>query len=1124
MTAGPVGAARPTDASARARVAGDTAATLFVDAGAGTGKTASLVARVLTLVVRDGVPLRSIAAITFTVAAAAELRDRIRDSFDGLLAGRAEPPPGVVVDAVGRDRCEAALHQLDEAAITTLHGFAQRILAEFPLEAGLPPAIEVVDDVAADIDFERRWTAFLDALFDDPEMAHPLAEAVALGLWTRQLRDIAVAFHQHWDHVRAADLTAPRIPAPDLAPVRAALAAVIERLPDCADAADALARHIEDTVVPLAADLDELGDSIEALELLGRDVALRCNHGRGDAWPDVAAVREATAVADATVAALLAERRSLALAALLPRLRDFTLDGAAARAGEGRLEFHDLLVRARDLLVADVAVRARLAHRYARLLVDEFQDTDPLQVEIATLLAAAEPSAHVDDWQQVVVAPGRLFLVGDPKQSIYRFRRADIAVYEAARVVSAADEVGLTVNFRSRPGVLRWVNHVFGELMGEGEPGAQPPYRPVHPHRGGGDQPAHDVTVVGGPVAGRVDEVRRQEAAALVDLIATAKDDGWPVEDRHGGPTRRARYDDIAVLVPARTTLPELEDALTRAGIPFRMESRSLLFRTDEVRTLLAILQAVDDPGDEVAVVAALRSPALACRDDELVAFRLAGGRWDYTATRADDVPEDDPVSVAMDRLRLLHERRWWTTVAGMVDLVVRELRLVELATAERRPRDAWRRVRYLLDQARAFTEAGGRTLREFVRWAGQQAESDAAVVETPVAEPDDDAVRILTVHGAKGLEFPVTILAGLNVQPPPRGPVVLWRPREGRVGVSVGARHRRFATPGFEELAAEERHLDEHERVRLLYVAATRARDHLVVSVFHQPGNGAANTAAGRLHALCEAAPELWRPWPPWPHDPQPNVRRNEPAGGSIPPHIRRPPPETVPDRAAWLAQREAAVAAASRPSAVAATRLAAAAAPPRVPPHRPGVVRSGPAGAAVGRAVHAVLQAVDLRTGQGIDAMAEACAVAEGVPAHAERVGALARAALEAPVVREAAASGRSWREVYVAAPIDGTTVEGFVDLLFDDGDGLVVVDYKTDAVADAAAADAAVSRYRLQAAAYAAVLGQALGRPVHRCVFVFLSEGGAVERPLPDVAADVAAVRESVEAVVGAGARPV
>ena len=275
-------------------------------------------------------------------------------------------------------------------------------------------------------------------------------------------------------------------------------------------------------------------------------------------------------------------------------------------------------------------------------------------------------------------------------------------------------------------------------------------------------------------------EVRATEAAELAATIARVRDEGWTVGD--GDERRPARLADVTVLIPTRASLPSLERALERAELPYRVESSSLVYASPEVRDLLSVLRAVDDPTDQVSVVAALRSPWFGCGDDDLLEFHQAGGRWD---PRPDPPavarPTTIPVVAGLRSLRSLHDRRWWHDASGLIELVLVERRAFELGLDERRPRDTWRRLRFVVDQARAFTDAYGADLRHYLAWADLQSADDARVVEAILPDTDDDAVRIMTVHASKGLEFPIVVLAGLNTEDRPVGGVdVLWGPSPG--------------------------------------------------------------------------------------------------------------------------------------------------------------------------------------------------------------------------------------------------------------------------------------------------------------------------------------------------------
>jgi ATP-dependent helicase/nuclease subunit A len=1065
-----------TDDLAREAVATRLDDTLFVEAGAGTGKTTALVGRILALV-EGGVPMRGIAAITFTEAAAAELRDRIRAALV-----RAAHEGAVPADMVA---------EVDEAAISTLHSFAQRLLAEHPLEAGLPPSFDVLDEIQASIEFDERWSRFVDRLLDDPAYEAALLRGFATGLGLPALRDVAAVLADHDDKLAdsGAGLSAPGpLPPVSADALVAAMREAARLVAGCTADDDRLRAHL----LRLADWADRLAaaagrSEVELLHQVASLPALTCSHGRQENWDcPTDDVRAACQAAHDAKTALLDGVRQQVLGALLGALARFTRQGSVERAQAGRLAFHDLLVRARDLLRHHPEVRTALSERYSHLLIDEFQDTDPIQIELAVLLTA--PGADAGPWHELAPAPGRLFFVGDAKQSIYRFRGADISLFLRVRQQMVEAPLQLTRNFRSVPGVLRFVNHLFTSLMGEGAEGAQAAYEPLVPAR---DEAPPAVVVLGDEAEGTVGQVREQEAADIAATVERVVREAWPVgEDR-----RPANLADIAVLLPTRTSLPQLEAALEDADIAYRVESASLVWATQEVRDLLAVLGAVDDPTDEVAVVAALRSPALACGDDDLFEYRQAGGRWTVTSAPPESLPPEHPVAAGMRTLRALHERRWWTTPSAVVEQVVRELRLMELAFAHRRPRDHWRRLRWVLDQARAFEESGGTTLRSFLAWAERQAADESGAREAVLPEADDDAVRILTVHGAKGLEFPVVVLSGLNRIAGNAGPGgrVLWND-DGSPEAKAG----RFATPGFAALAEREKAMERHEQLRLLYVATTRARDHLILSLHRTRSDR--SQAAEVARAIAEV-PDLWRRLDP-PFALQSVVASSAPVVEA----------DGAGRRREWDAERRRRIGQLRRAPVKAATTIAASGRDTEPDPEAP-PWRRGRAGTSIGRAVHGVLQSVDLATGDGAAELARAQAAAEGVDAKADEVERLARAAVASAAVREAVAGGRLWREVYVAAPVGDITVEGYIDLLYETADGLGVVDYKTDTVRSDAEVDAAVERYRLQAAAYALVLQRTVGRPVARCTFVFVSGGGPRQRDVPDLPGAMAEVEASL-----------
>ena len=713
----------------------------------------------------QAVPLRHVAAVTFTEKAGAELRDRLRVAFESEL-GAAEPGSERAV------RATEALDDLDAAAIGTLHSFAERILGEHPIEAGLPPLIEVRDEVASGVAFDDRWTVLRTALLDDPELAPALLLAMGAGMGLEDLRSMARAFTENWDLLqpRVLDTPAPDLPAMEVEGLITEARRLAGLRDHCTDDEDKFLAKL-DSLAEWAVQLETAADDPARIAFLAGAAALKWGYGQQPNWARYGLLRlkgECAEVA-ARAAALRAGVVDASLRRMAGRIATATLEAARERRAEGQLEFHDLLVLARDVLSSPVhgaAVRTSLQQRYRRLLLDEFQDTDPIQVELAVRIAAGADGG-ADAWEDVPVPEGSLFLVGDPKQSIYRFRRADIATYLEAQQ-RIGDQLVLQANFRTTKPVLAWINHVFGQLI-TAEPGSQPEYHPLQALRGPAPD-GHAVTLLGACAHAdkpSADDLRAREAADVAAAVRTALAQRWQVAAEHHAPDgdcwRDVRLGDIAVLLPARTSLPHLEDALDAAGIPYRAEASSLVYRSREVRDLLTAARAADDPSDPLALVAALRSPLFGCGDDDLWTWQQAGGRWNIFAPLPDTVPAGHPVRDAVTYLRRLHDDRTWLAPSEVLGRLAADRRMLEVAVGRPRARDVWRRLRFVIDQARAWSEAEHGGLRAYLTWAGRQGQETTRVAEAVLPETDTDALRILTVHAAKGLEFPVVILSGMS-------------------------------------------------------------------------------------------------------------------------------------------------------------------------------------------------------------------------------------------------------------------------------------------------------------------------------------------------------------------------
>ncbi len=496
------------------------------------------------------------------------------------------------------------------------------------------------------------------------------------------------------------------------------------------------------------------------------------------------------------------------------------------------------------------------------------------------------------------------------------------------------------------------------------------------------------------------------------------------------------------------------------------------------MRALLLGLRGADDPSDELAIVSALRTPMYGCSDRDLYEWRVVHGlRWNWHQ-EVPDALADHPVADGLRSIGAVAERIPWSTPSELLAALVDERGVLELALATRHSRDVWRRVRFVIDQARAWSEAGGHGVRQYLTWTRLQGDDGRFVAETVLPETDHDAVRVMTVHAAKGLEFPVTIVSGLTTQPQrARARRVVWPPGTWTLASKDD--------PVYEAFRPVDELMGDAERRRLLYVACTRAQDHLVVSLHRKSMASDNNTSAALLAEACAGAAHV----------------EYEGGAGELPTQAAESLELPWADEQRWAARRSEAIAAAAVPSVLSATAIARRQGAADDPALRKDAVdldlvpwQRGRYGTAVGRAVHAVLQHADLRTGADIPTLAAAQAAAEGVLGLERTIERLARSALSTSIVR-AAVDAEHWRELFVATSLGGTVVEGYIDLLVRHPDrGLVVVDYKTDQVGRG---DARLSTYARQLAAYGIALESLLGEQVDGAVLVMCrSEGPADE----------------------------
>jgi ATP-dependent helicase/nuclease subunit A len=1135
------------DQAVRDRIRDDLDVTLVIEAAAGTGKTTALVNRIVSVIGSGRGELARIVAVTFTEKAAGELKLRLRAEIE---RARQNTEPA----SDGRARFDLALKQLEEARIGTIHSFCADLLRERPVEARVDPMFEVApEDVAGEM-FDAAFERWFEKILDDP------GEGMRRLLRRRDLSSRtgprAIARRAALELMNWRDFDSPWMHSPFDRDVEIeAIIAEVEalcKLSELGEDDDWLAKGLAAIARPVseATRLEAVrGRDYDALEsvLVGLSTGRRWDwKGYGGGYGEVE--REEVFRRRAALHDRLKKFRDDAGANLAPLLRDELWPIVAIyeeiKRRAGRLDFLDLLLVARNLVRDNPAVRAELQNRFTHIFVDEFQDTDPLQAEILLLLSSADPAET--NWLKVKPIPGKLFIVGDPKQSIYRFRRADVSLYQGVKqilLMHGAELAHLTVSFRATPAIQTMVNAAFAPLMSE-ESRTQPVYAPLTPYRAEpGTQPSIVVLPVPEPygdfgrvVNWKIDESIPEAIAAYARWLV--HESGWTVTEREKPDERvpiRPRH--ICILFRRMNsfgrdvTRPYLR-ALEARHLPHVLVKGGSFNEREEVIAVRNLLGAIERPDDELTVFAALRGPVFALSDAALLEFRMTLGSLHPFRKLPDDIPDSlKEVKGALDIIKNLHRGRNRRPIAETLAMLLAQTRAHAGFAIWPTGEQALANIMRIMDQARRYEARGGTTsFRAFVDELEARAERDEAS-EIPIVEEGTEGVRIMTVHRAKGLEFPVVILADITCNETRAGASRYIEPASKLAAMELAG----CAPRELQEHQAKEHERDEEEAVRLLYVAATRARDLIVVPAV---GDEESDGWLARLNPVVyppqteRRAPESTHPagCPEFGDDSV--LTRPPKAPGkmkAVAPGLHRTQHGThqvvwwdprllilnveekmglrqdkllqadenklVSDRGVklheqWSASRAAMLAAGMTPgiNIATATELALAA-PADAPASAEAIAieetrrdRGRPHGKRFGTLVHlTMLRAPFDASANEIGKIASSAAKMIGAPDDevAAAVNAV-KAALQSSLMRRAKAAPTIVRECPLILRLeDGTAVEGIADLAFaentDDGAVWTVVDFKTD-VEVAGRLD----EYRAQIRFYVRAVRESTGRP--------------------------------------------
>ena len=833
---------------------------LLVEAGAGSGKTAILAGRIAMLLAQGIAPGR-IAAVTFTELAASELLARVREFVAQLLQDCVPVelhdafPHGL--SAEQKKRVAAGGAELDELTCSTIHGFCQTLIAPYPVEADMDPGARVIDGDQANLAFAEVVSAWLR------ERLSAARDELLDAMVKRRPRETVRLVHDILDALRRQRQLSSPPPAP-LPPLVAAFAAAIAAF----SAAVRAGGVAEEETAAIAAHFRDMADGCAAPGLLEQPRALvellihephrdlsRDDGGfralrKKTAWTQ-AAKRAGLCKADgerlyrevengylASCNAWIALRQSaaaLALTMLLAELHPVIERFQAFKRSAAVLDFDDLIGGARELLRSHDDVRRALARRHSHILVDEFQDTDLLQIDILwRLCGEPAPDANGRDWVDFHIRPGALFLVGDPKQAIYRFRGADVAAYLRARDALRTKEdhvLSVSTNFRSCRSILHYVNDRFElPLSDVGQPGftALEPFHDDHDE--GPCVAAVDVRFANAEGKASADEQRNAEADAVARLCARLIG-RMQIADRRFGGRRPLRASDIALLAPTGTDMWRYEEALERHGIPVATQAGKGLYRRQEIQDLIAVTRVLADGRDTLALGALLRGPLVGLTEEELadIVWALPRSAADPASIPRLDLrvsPEDIHHPLARDiltKLQVLRRRVNEVTPHEVLAQAVKMLR-VRPILSHRHPRQAERalaNVDLYLDLSRSYTIRGLRAFAEAmtISWMDES----RAVEGRPDSE--GDAVALHTMHAAKGLEWPVVV--PINTMTAAQGPEkVLVDRAAGCLYCPILG----IEPVGYDMAHDAEKAELQRERTRLWYVAVTRSRELLVI------------------------------------------------------------------------------------------------------------------------------------------------------------------------------------------------------------------------------------------------------------------------------------------------------
>ncbi|MCE1248791.1 MAG: UvrD-helicase domain-containing protein [Firmicutes bacterium] len=1035
----------------------------LVEAGAGTGKTTILVERILNIITSGKAEIGEIVAITFTEKAATELLTRLQDGLEkrmiqSVTSGNPEQ----------YKLCKKALDSFTSNRISTIHSFCRSLLGEKPFAAGIDPKPEI-DDVKDTKMMQENLDDWMGNILSIDE--HPFRIALEMGVKEDSLirfvdfvysnrdcfKDFIKSIGPQTSYIDICEKYFNKL-ASDYAELNQCLTCCIKQDDKGAAAIRSFIR-----------DFDNLKDENEKVKIrwIFEHKGFKGQGNKSNWKPSNICADQKELFKEMEEERLEVEQK-LSDSIIFECLR--SLDGFLesiedTKFNMGLLGFDDLLIKARDLLRDDFAARDYFKRKFRYLLVDEFQDTDPLQAEIVFFLAEKRSAGGLTPgstelckfWDMCIPESGKLFVVGDPKQSIYRFRRADIEIYEKVKrliVKNGGEVLNIVVNFRSLSPIIDWVNIHFGHVMHKPDDGNyQADYISLAPFRK--NTMDHKTLFVLeadetlDEMRGSAEGIRTVEAcmtAEFVDELINRRKYG--IRDREGN-ERELEYRDITILFPRTTNIEIYEDALAARNIPTLLEAGYMFFRRQEIIDLLNILKAIDNPMDEIAVASVLKSAFWSLNDEDLMQISQNKCSFNYLE---DFETLPDYLKEPFKKLSEYHNLRSTVSYASLLEQMIADTGYREYwAVTLDNPRPL-ANIEKFISLARDYHLQYRGTISEFITYIAGKIDDEEKEADSPLADSNQNAVRLMTMHKSKGLEFPVVIPVNMMGKKPPAKSGTCFYDRENQ---KFGANLTPFCTTEYEELKTMEDKKLLAEELRLVYVACTRAVNILALPAFSSV-KGFEN-----MQKCLSATLEVFTGKSVVSENPFESavaqiienmfesILYNDSILNKKKPGLKKlrhfDPPGGIADifgveLQKWEADKKSIIDTSSQTDVlVSYSREKAGGDDSRAWKDSVSVK--------IGRAYHKVMETISFSDKSYVEEAAAIAAALEGVDNHREKIVDMVMKTLDSEAITFALGAGKYQKEYPFIFTDNGTEVTGCIDLLIQENDGFTIVDYKSD-----------------------------------------------------------------------------